>query len=280
MEDVSVHTSQTHISCTIPPKLYTCTELVAVCAVHVATDSKAEPVNGFSIRLCFFAQRVASHLPVGWQQLQLHDRLPRGSQAAWRRFSIEKRISRSARAGEHKHTYIHVLTVCARDQWRPFFRSCGRRWVSWVMAVSFKLWFKQQGKARCSYFAYSKLPLACEITLYILNPNRTPGCSGPGVCPTWVFFLAMHVQLTSIVNVAGCTKECWVSYTDIVMSAHNNHDVHLQPKTLPTFAGQCWQVTGDWVLASFRVWERAVRNHYWRCASVNLSLRASCWVQV
>ncbi len=57
MEDASVHASQTHISCTIPPKLYTGTALVAVRAVRLAMDSKTAPVNDSSIRLCFSAQR-------------------------------------------------------------------------------------------------------------------------------------------------------------------------------------------------------------------------------
>ncbi len=51
-----------HISCTIPPKPYTRTAFVAG---RLATDSKTAPVNGSSIRLCFFALRAGSNLPVG-----------------------------------------------------------------------------------------------------------------------------------------------------------------------------------------------------------------------
>ncbi len=90
-------------------------------------------------RPCFSALRAASHLPVRWQQrqrlVQLHDRLPRGSQAAWRRSRLRNMVDDQRKAVEHKHTYIHVLTLWARDQWRPFRRSWGRRRVSWVMAI-------------------------------------------------------------------------------------------------------------------------------------------------
>ncbi len=50
--------------------------------------------------------------------VQLHDRLPRGSQAAWRRSRL-RNVGHDQRGPvEHKHTYIHVLTIRARDQWR------------------------------------------------------------------------------------------------------------------------------------------------------------------
>ncbi len=50
--------------------------------------------------------------------VQLHDRLPRGSQAAWRRSRLRNVVDDQRGAVEHKHTYIHVLTLWARDQWR------------------------------------------------------------------------------------------------------------------------------------------------------------------
>ncbi len=50
VKDASVHDSQTHISCTIPPKPYTRTNFVAGHAVSFATNSKTAPVNGSSIR--------------------------------------------------------------------------------------------------------------------------------------------------------------------------------------------------------------------------------------
>ncbi len=52
--------------------------------------------------------------------VQLHDRLPRGSQAAWRRSRLRNVVHDQRGAVEHKHTYIHVLTLWARDQWQPF----------------------------------------------------------------------------------------------------------------------------------------------------------------
>ncbi len=52
--------------------------------------------------------------------VQLHDRLLRGSQAAWRRSRLRNVAHDQREAVEHKHTYIHVLTLWARDQWRPF----------------------------------------------------------------------------------------------------------------------------------------------------------------
>ncbi len=55
--------------------------------------------------------------------VQLHDRLPRGSQAAWRRSRLRNVVHDQRGAVEHKHTCIHVLTLWARDQWRPFRRS-------------------------------------------------------------------------------------------------------------------------------------------------------------
>ncbi len=64
--------------------------------------------------------------------VQLHDRLPRGSQAAWRRSRLRNVAHDQRGAVEHKHTSIHVLTLWARDQWRPFRPSCGRRRVSRV----------------------------------------------------------------------------------------------------------------------------------------------------
>ncbi len=55
--------------------------------------------------------------------------------AAWRRSRLRNVVDDQCGAVEHKHTYTHVLTLWARDQWRPFCRSCGRRRVSWVTAV-------------------------------------------------------------------------------------------------------------------------------------------------
>ncbi len=40
--------------------------------------------------------------------VQLHDRLPRGSQAAWRRSRSRNVVDDQRGAVEHKHTYIHV----------------------------------------------------------------------------------------------------------------------------------------------------------------------------
>ncbi len=50
--------------------------------------------------------------------VQLHDRLPRGSQAAWRRSRLRNVVDDQREVVEHKHTYIHVLTLWARDQWQ------------------------------------------------------------------------------------------------------------------------------------------------------------------
>ncbi len=55
--------------------------------------------------------------------VQLHGRLLCGSQAAWRRSRLRNVAHDQHGAVEHKHTYIHVLTLWARDQWRPFRRS-------------------------------------------------------------------------------------------------------------------------------------------------------------
>ncbi len=67
--------------------------------------------------------------------VQLHDRLPRGSQASWRRSRLKNVGHDQGGAVEHKHTYIHVLTLWACDQWWPFCRSWGRRRVSWVTTI-------------------------------------------------------------------------------------------------------------------------------------------------
>ncbi len=50
--------------------------------------------------------------------VQLYDRLPWGSQAAWRRSRLRNVVDDQREAVEHKHTYIHVLTLWAHDQWR------------------------------------------------------------------------------------------------------------------------------------------------------------------
>ncbi len=55
--------------------------------------------------------------------VQLHDRLLLGSQAAWGRSRLRNVAHDQHGAVEHKHTYIHVLTLWARDQWRHFRRS-------------------------------------------------------------------------------------------------------------------------------------------------------------
>ncbi len=76
----------------------------------------------------------ATFLPVDSSDkrlIQLHDRLPRGSQAAWRRSRIRNVVHDQRGAVEHKHTYIHVLTLWTRDQWQPF----RRFWGSWVTTV-------------------------------------------------------------------------------------------------------------------------------------------------
>ncbi len=77
VEDASVLANQTHFSCTIPPKPYTRTAFVAGSAVRLATDMKTAPVNGSSIRPCFYALRAASHLLVGRQQRQNVGTAPR-----------------------------------------------------------------------------------------------------------------------------------------------------------------------------------------------------------
>ncbi len=113
-----------HISCTIPPKPYTRTAFVAVCTVRLATNSKTASVNGSSIRPCFPpTERAGTFLSNSDKRpVQLHDRLPRASQAAWRRSRLSNVVDDQRRAVEHKHTmsYIHVLTLWACDQWRPF----------------------------------------------------------------------------------------------------------------------------------------------------------------
>ncbi len=110
-----------------PPKPYTRTAFVAGRAVRLATDLKTAPVNGYSIRPCFSAQRAASNPPVGDKRLvQLHNRPPQGSQAVWRHSRLRNVVDDQREEVEHKHTYIHVPTLWARDQWRPFRRSCGR----------------------------------------------------------------------------------------------------------------------------------------------------------
>ncbi len=46
--------------------------------------------------------------------VQLHDRLLRGSQTAWRRSRLRNTVDNQRRAVEHKqHTYIPVLTLWA-----------------------------------------------------------------------------------------------------------------------------------------------------------------------
>ncbi len=56
---------------------------------------------------------------------------------------LRNAVNDQRRAVVHKHTYIHtyihVLSLRARDQWRPFHHSCGRRRVTRVTAVSFKV---------------------------------------------------------------------------------------------------------------------------------------------
>ncbi len=42
--------------------------------------------------------------------VQLHERLPRGSQAAWRRSRLRNVVHDQCGAVEHKHTYIYVHT--------------------------------------------------------------------------------------------------------------------------------------------------------------------------
>ncbi len=111
MEDASVHASQTHISCTIPPKPYTRTVLVAGHAVRLATDSKTAPVNGSSIRPCFSALRAGSPTFLSDDSndkrlVQIHDRLLWGSQATWRRSRLGSVVDNQRRAVEHKHTYL------------------------------------------------------------------------------------------------------------------------------------------------------------------------------
>ncbi len=111
---VPVHASQTHISCTFPSKPCTRTVFVAGRAVRLATDSKTANANGSSIRPWFSAQRerAATFLSDDSSEkrlVQLHDRLPRGSQAAWRRSRLINVADDQCGAVEHKHTYIHVL---------------------------------------------------------------------------------------------------------------------------------------------------------------------------
>ncbi len=50
--------------------------------------------------------------------VQLHDRLLRGSQAAYGRSRLRNIVHDQREAVEH--TYIHVLTLWAHDQWQPF----------------------------------------------------------------------------------------------------------------------------------------------------------------
>ncbi len=125
MEDASVHASQTHISCTIPSKPYTRTAFVAGRAVRLAIRTRRRhpsmaPRLG---RISPPRERQATFLSDDSSDkrlVQLHDRLPRGSVAAWRRSRLRNVVHDRRGAVEHKHTYIHVLTLWARDQWRPF----------------------------------------------------------------------------------------------------------------------------------------------------------------
>ncbi len=66
----------------------------------------------------------------------------------------------------HQHTYIHVLSYGGPKRWRRFQRflhSCGRRRVSWVMAISSSSSLGTRQVSRCSCFANTKLPLASEV---------------------------------------------------------------------------------------------------------------------
>ncbi len=111
------HASQTHISCMTPPKPYTRTAFVAVRAVCLATNSKTALVNGSSSRLYFSAQKAACHLLLDDSNdkrlVQLCNRLPRGSQAAWRHSRLRNVIHDQCGAVEHK-THIHTCTFLWR----------------------------------------------------------------------------------------------------------------------------------------------------------------------
>ncbi len=74
----------------------------AVLAFCLPTDSRTPQLGS--------AMRAGSHLPVGKiaatkSLVQLHNRLPRGSQAAWRCSRLRNVVDDQRAAVEHKHTY-------------------------------------------------------------------------------------------------------------------------------------------------------------------------------
>ncbi len=126
------------------------TAFVAGRAVRLTMDLKMAPVNGSSIRPCgsLPSERQAIFLSDDSSDkrlVQLHNRLRtvqvKYRQAAWRHSRLRNVVDDQHGAVEHKHTHkhVHILSLCARDQWRPFRHSCGRRRVSGVTAISFKL---------------------------------------------------------------------------------------------------------------------------------------------
>ncbi len=84
--------------------------------------------------------------------VQLHNRLPRDSQAAWRRSRLRNVVNDQCGAVEHKHTYIHVHVLTPNGDLSAALME-EDRWVECRLFIQALV--EALGKPRCRYKASS-----------------------------------------------------------------------------------------------------------------------------